>query len=34
VKTSTPFAWPTWSRDGSTPGKMDAAKLAALQAAS
>lgn len=34
IKTTTPFSWPTWSQDASTPGKMDAAKLAALKAAS
>lgn len=31
LKTSTPFAWPQWSHDGSTPGRIESAKLAALK---
>jgi hypothetical protein len=34
LHTSTTFSWPTWSHDGSTPGKIEQAKLAALRAAS
>jgi hypothetical protein len=34
LKTKTPFSWPTWSHDGTTPGRFDKMKLAALQAAS
>lgn len=29
-----PFSWPLWSRDATTPRRIEAAKLAALQAAS
>jgi hypothetical protein len=31
LKTSTPFAWPEWSHDGSTPDRIEAAKVAALK---
>jgi len=34
VKTSTPFSWPTYSHDASTPGKIEQAKAQALKAAS
>jgi hypothetical protein len=34
LKTDTPFSWPTWSHDASTPAKLEQAKLAALTAAS
>lgn len=34
LTTSTPFSWPTYSHDGSTPGKIEQAKARALQAAS
>jgi hypothetical protein len=34
VKTATPFSWPTYSQDGSTPGKIEQAKAQALKAAS
>ena len=34
IKTTTPFAWPVFSADATTPGRIDAAKLAALKAAS
>ena len=34
VKTSTPFSWPKWSSDASTPGRLEQAKRAALTAAS
>lgn len=34
LKTKTPFSWPTWSNDGTTAGRFDRMKLAALQAAS
>ena len=33
-KSATPFAWPVWSSDATTPRRIEAAKLAALQAAS
>jgi hypothetical protein len=33
LRTSTTFSWPTWSHDGSTPGKIEQAKLAALRSA-
>lgn len=33
-KSATPFAWPVWSSDATTPGRIEAAKLAALEAAS
>lgn len=31
VKTATPYAWPVWSSDATTPGKIEAAKAAALK---
>ena len=34
IRTATPFAWPVWSSDSTTPAKIEAAKVAALQAAS
>jgi len=34
IKTKTPFSWPTWSQDASTPAKLDALKLQALSLAS
>jgi hypothetical protein len=34
LKTSTPFSWPVYSRDGTTPGRIEKAKLAALSTAS
>jgi hypothetical protein len=34
IKTATPFAWPVFSADATTPGRIDAAKLAALKSAS
>jgi hypothetical protein len=34
LKTTTPFSWPKWSQDASTPAKLEQAKLAALTAAS
>jgi hypothetical protein len=34
LKTSTPFSWPVWSHDGSTPAKLEQAKAQALAAAS
>lgn len=34
IKTSTPYSWPTYSRDATTPAKLAAMRLAALQAAS
>ena len=34
LKTDTPFSWPTWSHDASTPARLEQAKLAALTAAS
>ena len=34
LKTKTPFSWPAWSQDGSTPARFEQMKLAALQAAS
>ena len=30
LKTTTPFAWPVWSSDATTPAKIEAAKAAAL----
>ena len=30
-KSATKFAWPLWSRDASTPRRIEAAKLAALK---
>jgi hypothetical protein len=30
LKSKTKFAWPRWSHDGSTPRRIEAAKLAAL----
>lgn len=33
LKSGTKFAWPLWSRDASTPGRIEAAKLAALRLA-
>jgi hypothetical protein len=33
LKSATKFAWPLWSRDSSTPGRIEAAKAAALQLA-
>lgn len=33
LKTATPFAWPEYSHDGSTPGRIERAKLQALLAA-
>jgi hypothetical protein len=33
LKSKTTFAWPTWSRDSSTPRRIEAAKLAALRLA-
>ena len=33
IKTATPFAWPVWSSDATTPAKIEAAKAAALSAA-
>jgi hypothetical protein len=33
LKSATKFAWPLWSRDSSTPGRIEAAKVAALQLA-
>ncbi len=33
LKGPTPFSWPLWSHDATTPQKIEAAKLAALQAA-
>jgi hypothetical protein len=34
LKTSTPYSWPTWSRDASTPQKIAQMRAAALRAAS
>jgi glycosyl hydrolase family 123 len=34
IKTSTPYSWPTWSRDASTPQKIAQMRAAALRAAS
>src|SRR5207249_525577 len=34
LKGTTPFAWPLWSQDVTTPRRIELAKLAALQAAS
>jgi len=34
LKTRTPYSWPTWSRDGSTPRKVAQMRAAALHAAS
>ncbi|HVS84042.1 MAG TPA: glycoside hydrolase domain-containing protein [Gaiellaceae bacterium] len=34
LKTSTPFSWPKWSSDATTPGRLEQAHLAALTAAS
>jgi hypothetical protein len=34
LKTSTPYSWPTWSRDATTPQKVAQMRAAALQAAS
>jgi hypothetical protein len=34
LKTSTPYSWPTWSNDTSTPGKIAQMRAAALSAAS
>jgi hypothetical protein len=34
MKTPTPYSWPTWSQDSSTPGKVAQMRVAALQAAS
>jgi len=34
LKGSQPFSWPLWSQDATTPRRIEAAKLAALQAAS
>jgi Domain of unknown function (DUF4091) len=34
VKTATPFSWPLYSHDASTPGKIEQAKAQALKAAS
>jgi hypothetical protein len=34
LKSSTPYSWPTYSRDATTPGKLAAMRLAALTAAS
>jgi len=34
LRTATTFAWPRWSRDASTPRRIEAARLAALEAAS
>ncbi|HET7572771.1 MAG TPA: glycoside hydrolase domain-containing protein [Gaiellaceae bacterium] len=34
IKSKTPFSWPTWSQDATTPAKLDAAKAAALASAS
>jgi hypothetical protein len=34
VKTATPFSWPTWSHDTTTPAKLEQLKAAALSAAS
>jgi hypothetical protein len=34
LKTETPFSWPEWSQDASTPAKLQQAKLAALTSAS
>jgi hypothetical protein len=31
LKTSTPFAWPVWSHDGSTAARIERAKLQALR---
>ena len=31
VKSATKYAWPLWSRDASTPRRIEAAKLAALK---
>jgi Domain of unknown function (DUF4091) len=33
LKSSTSFAWPRWSHDATTPRRIDAARLAALEAA-
>jgi hypothetical protein len=33
LKTSTPYSWPTWSHDASTPAKVAQMRAAALQAA-
>jgi hypothetical protein len=33
LKTATPYSWPTWSHDGTTPGRIEAAKKALLLAA-
>ena len=34
LKTGTPYSWPTWSRDASTPQKVAQMRVAALRAAS
>jgi hypothetical protein len=34
IKTSTPFSWPKWSSDGTTPGRLEQAHLQALTQAS
>jgi glycosyl hydrolase family 123 len=34
LKTRTPYSWPTWSRDASTPQKVGQMRVAALRAAS
>jgi hypothetical protein len=33
LKTTTPYAWPVWSSDATTPAKIEAAKAAALAVA-
>jgi hypothetical protein len=33
LTSSTKYAWPRWSRDASTPQRIEAAKLAALKLA-
>jgi Glycoside hydrolase 123, catalytic domain len=34
LKTATPYSWPTWSKDASTPAKVAQMRVAALRAAS